>query len=159
MLVAARAMTRIRRAGNIRMVIIPLLLLLSFLSASTGASASLVSASVYSPDSHIHGPSAASHDFGFSPLLQSRQSEKPQLSKNGRCGERSDEGNGWRCPTTIEEQAVIDGKGTSADSRKLELKCCSAQGFCGGSAAHCGEFRFCLFFWLSSMDLVLVGQC
>ena len=45
---------------------------------------------------------------------------------------------------------MIDGKGTS--SGKLELKCCSAQGFCGGSAAHCGKLGPC-FLWLSWMNL------
>ncbi|KAF8430378.1 hypothetical protein EV426DRAFT_708560 [Tirmania nivea] len=120
--------------GNVRMVILSLLslLVLSLLSTATPASA-------FSPDSHTYDLSAATHDFGSLSLLQSRQSDKLQLSNNGRCGDRSDEGNGWRCPATIEEQATLDGQGASADLRKLELKCCSAQGFCGGSAAHCGS--------------------
>ena len=79
-------------------------------------------------------------DFRIPSTLWSRQTQKPPLSTNGRCGDNTKEGKGQRCPANSEEQGIIDGGGPGGDVRRLEMKCCSELGYCGGTAAHCGEF-------------------
>lgn len=95
---------------------------------------------------HVHSPSPPSaidthniHNPIAGPLgVRPRQAQKPRLSTNGRCGPQT--AAGWRCPATVEEQAIIDGKGETPELKSLELKCCSAQGYCGGTGEHCGRF-------------------